>query len=153
MKLSTERLIIYPLSDTEMQDMISRETDPEMKQAYTEMFEGCKAHPDQRLWNAIWVMALKDDPQIIVGDLSFKGLAANGMVEIGYGIKKAHEGQGYMTEAVIAMTKWASTQPGVKKIEAETTPDNKASQRVLEKAGFVPNGVTGLEGPRFIWQE
>lgn len=124
-----------------------------MKQAYTEMLEGCKSHPEQRLWYAIWVMALKNDPQLVVGDLCFKGLDANGMVEIGYGIQKAHEGQGYMTEAVIAMTQWANMQPGVKKVEAETDPDNKASQRVLEKAGFIPNGVIGLEGPRFVWHK
>lgn len=34
-------------------------------------------------------------------------------------------------------------------VEAETDPDNKASQRVLEKCGFVPDG-TGVEGPRFV---
>ena len=27
---------------------------------------------------------------------------------------------------------------------------NKASQRVLEKCGFVPDGTTGEEGPRFV---
>jgi len=31
-----------------------------------------------------------------------------------------------------------------------TDPDNKASQRVLAKAGFIANGVMGLEGPRFV---
>lgn len=34
-------------------------------------------------------------------------------------------------------------------VEAETDPDNKASQRVLEKCGFVPDG-TGVEGPHFV---
>lgn len=34
-------------------------------------------------------------------------------------------------------------------VEAETAPDNKASQRVLEKCGFAPDG-TGVEGPRFV---
>lgn len=34
-------------------------------------------------------------------------------------------------------------------VEAETAPDNKASQRVLEKCGFVPDG-TGVEEPRFV---
>ena len=35
---------------------------------------------------------------------------------------------------------------------AETDPDNIASQRVLEKAGFAPTGEQGEEGPRFLWQ-
>ena len=55
-----------------------------------------------------------------------------------------------MTEAVVAMSRWASEQIGVKYVEAETNLDNKASQRVLEKAGFISNGKMGLEGPRYV---
>lgn len=40
-------------------------------------------------------------------------------------------------------------QKDVVLVEAETAPDNKASQRVLEKRGFVPDG-TGVEGPHFV---
>lgn len=47
---------------------------------------------------------------------------------------------------------WASGQPGVTRIEAETEPGNAASQRVLEKSGFVLTGTTGEEGPRFVWR-
>ncbi len=50
------------------------------------------------------------------------------MVEIGYGIKEEFEGQSYMTEAVTAIASWASEQIGLKYVEAETDPDNKASQ-------------------------
>ena len=45
---------------------------------------------------------------------------------------------------------WAFGQKDVVFVEAETAPDNKASQRVLEKCGFVPDGTTGEEGPRFM---
>jgi len=130
--------------------IIGEEIDPEMKQAYSEMLDGCKQNPNQRIWYAIWNMQLNDGSATNVGDLSFKGLDANGIVEIGYGIKKAYEGMGYMTEAVTAMARWASKQMGVKYVEAETDPDNRASQRVLEKAGFIPNGTMGLEGPRYV---
>lgn len=41
-----------------------------------------------------------------------------------------------MTEAVRALCAWAQQQPGVRQITAETDPDNRASQRVLQKAGF-----------------
>lgn len=149
--VKTERLNIYPLSDSEMENLIAIELDLGMKKAYSEMLEGCRQNPEQRIWYAIWNMQLNDGIGRSVGDLCFKGLNSNGMVEIGYGIKKEYEGQGYMTEAVIAMARWASEQSGVKYVEAETAPDNKASQRVLEKAGFHPNGVMGAEGPRFVY--
>ncbi|MBP7347855.1 MAG: GNAT family N-acetyltransferase [Butyrivibrio sp.] len=151
--IRTKRMILYPLTENEMEAVISRETDKEMKQAYSEMLAGCIAKPEQRIWYAIWNMQLNDGSDIIIGDYAFKGLDENGMIEIGYGIKEQYESKGYMTEAVTAAVEWARMQPGVKKVEAETDPDNKASQRVLQKAGFIPNGVMGKEGPRFYYAQ
>jgi ribosomal-protein-alanine N-acetyltransferase len=85
-----------------------------------------------------------------VGDLSFKGLNEDGSVEIGYGINDEFQGQGYATEAVAVAVNWALKQAGVLRVEAETEPDNAASQRVLAKCGFVPNGIVGEEGPRYV---
>ena len=149
----TERLTIYPLSDSEMENLIVIELDTQTKREYTEMLDGCKQNPEQRIWHAVWNMQLNDETSRSVGDLSFKGLDSNGVVEIGYGIKKEYEGQGYMTEAVTAMVGWAIEQIGVNNIEAETDPDNKASQRVLEKTGFHLNGIMGDEGPRYIFKK
>ena len=47
------------------------------------------------------------------------------------------------------MIQWAFRQPDVAFVEAETDPENKASQRILEKCGFKLDG-TGIEGPRFV---
>ncbi|MBR3561900.1 MAG: GNAT family N-acetyltransferase [Oscillospiraceae bacterium] len=52
--------------------------------------------------------------------------------------------------AVDAAVAWALKQAGVTRVEAETEPDNTASQRVLEKCGFLPSGTFGEEGPRFF---
>ena len=46
--------------------------------------------------------------------------------------------------------KWAFEHPQVLAVEAESDPDNAASQRVLEKCGFLATGAIGEEGPRFI---
>ena len=98
MRVETERMYLYPLSDEEMRLVIEKESDPEMKQAYTEMFEGSLSNPDKRIWYAIWNMKLKDDPEIIAGDFCFKGLGDDGVIEIGYGLKEEHRHHGYMTE-------------------------------------------------------
>jgi RimJ/RimL family protein N-acetyltransferase len=97
-------------------------------------------------------MELKSHPGTIVGDLSFKGLAVDGMVELGYGLRDGYCGHGYMTEAVKAISAWAVFQKGVTRIEAETAPENTASQRVLMNAGFIPTGENGEEGPRFLYK-
>ena len=144
----TERLLIRLASEAEMHELIEQEPEEALKQAYTEMLDACIAHPEQRQWYAAWLIELPDGQR--VGDLCFKGLSPDGAVEIGYGLLPAYWGKGYASEAVSAMTEWASRQPGVRRIEAETDPDNAASQRVLQKAGFVPTGVCGEEGPRFV---
>lgn len=55
--------------------------------------------------------------------------------------------------SVKALVEWASRQPNVKQIEAESEECNIASIRVLRKSNFVPNGIMGQEGPRFVWKK
>ena len=146
--LETERLRLYVTSQAEMEEIIDRQTDDELQKAYQEMLDGYLAHPEQGEWYAIWLVTRHDGVQ--VGDLSFKGLNEDGSVEIGYGINDEFQGQGYATEAVAAAVNWALKQAGVLRVEAETEPDNAASQRVLAKCGFVSNGIIGKEGPRYV---
>ena len=153
MRVETERLYLYPISNDEIRSLIEKEADTEMKQAYTEMLTGCLMEPDNRIWYAVWNMELKNEPGTVIGDFCFKGLGKNGVVEIGYGLKEEYRHHGYMVEAVRKITKWALSQEQVRSVEAETEPSNVASQKVLKKAGFVKNGNFGEEGPRFTYGE
>lgn len=148
MTIETNRLRIHTTSREEMRRIIDSQTDDVLQKAYQEMLQGSLDHPEQWEWYAIWTIERKDGSN--VGDLSFKGFNDDGSVEIGYGINETHQGQGYATEAVNAAVLWALRQPGVTRVEAETQPDNQASRRVLEKCGFVPTGIDGEEGPRFV---
>ena len=149
MEINTERMTLRPMSDGEIQALMERLDSDEERAAYGEMLDGCQRDPENRIWYAPWKMALKGGPEYI-GDLGFKGPAKAHAVEIGYGVQPEYEGHGYTTEAVKAMAKWAFQQKDVVFVEAETAPDNRASQRVLEKCGFVPDGTMGEEGPRFV---
>jgi len=148
MHLETKRLRLHIAAQDEMERFIETQTDDVMITAYREMLQGCLDHPEQWEWYAMWMIEREDGAH--VGDLCFKGFGADGSVEIGYGIDEEYQGNGYATEAVNALAAWALRQPGVKRVEAETDPDNAASQRVLEKCGFVPTGSVGEEGPRYV---
>lgn len=130
-----------------METFIAKQTIDVLKLAYTEMLNGCLSHPDQWEWYAIWMIELKDSTHI--GELCFKGLSEDGATEIGYGIAEEYQGLGYAAEAVTALADWALKQPCVTKVVAETEASNYASQKVLQKAGFAPNGEIGEEGPRY----
>ena len=148
-EIKTKRMILRPMSDSEIEALMERTDSEELRSAYGEMLDDCRRDPENRVWYAPWSMALKDGADYI-GDLGFKGPVKNHAVEIGYGVLPEHENRGYTTEALQAMTQWAFGQKDVVFVEAETAPDNKASQRVLEKCGFVPDGTMGEEGPRFV---
>ena len=144
----TNRLRIYPASREQMEAFIAAQSDEILKAAYTEMLDGCLAHPGQWEWYAVWMMELKDGTHI--GELCFKGLSEDGTAELGYGVAEKYRNRGYAAEAVSALVNWAFRQPGVVGITAETEASNTASRRVLEKTGFAPTGETGEEGPLYL---
>ena len=146
-KIETKRLALYPATREQMEAMIAAERDDDLRAAYAQMLDGCLRNPELWDWYAMWMLERRDGTH--VGDLCFKGLGADGVVEIGYGILEAHQGRGYATEAVEAAVSWALRDPRVTSVEAEAEEGNLASRRVLEKCGFAPNGTIGEEGPRY----
>jgi len=95
-----------------------------------------------------------DDPAEVVGMLGTKGGAdERGAVEIGYGFNASFEGRGYATEAVGALVRSLLNLPEVRTLTAETAAGNFASQRVLEKNGFVRRGVgwNDDDGDLVLW--
>lgn len=146
--LKTRRLTLNPMSSQALERKVQTMEEGELRQAYREMLDGCRKHPEDRLWYTPWTIALKCDG-VVIGDLCFKGPPVKGTVEWGYGLEELYWGQGYMTEATRVMLDWAFTQKDVYAVEAETLSDNQASQRVLSKLDFRPTGATGEEGPRF----
>ncbi len=56
---------------------------------------------------------------------------------LGYWLGREYWGQGLMSEAVAALLDFAFHELGVDRVEAEHTPENPASGRVMEKNGFI----------------
>ena len=61
--------------------------------------------------------------------------------EIGYWLGEAYWGRGIMTEALRAVTAFAFEAHGLVRLYASVFEWNPASMRVLEKAGYVREGV------------
>jgi ribosomal-protein-alanine N-acetyltransferase len=113
-----------------------------------------REHPEWEGWLAWYAVRIDNDCPILCGSIGFKGPPdERGIVEIGYSVLPEFEGQGLATEMVAAIVQWAKNQPFVRRIEAETNINNKASIRVLEKNNFVDAGV-GVESDttRFFYR-
>ena len=62
-------------------------------------------------------------------------------LQIGYIVVPEERGKGYCTEAVTILVDYIFLSTDVVRIQSETSPDNVASQKVLEKTGFTREGV------------
>lgn len=102
-----------------------------------------QACPGDAGWN-LW-FCLRRKPRELVGSAGFKGSPKSGVVEIGYSMLEAQQRNGYCTEAVRALIRWAFSHPELKMVIAHTLPDLKPSIRVMEKCGFVFAGHGPLE--------
>ena len=84
-----------------------------------------------------WAIVAKETQQLI-GAISFEKLnEQTRQAELGYFLHRDHWGQGLATEAVKSISFLALYQLGLTDISIIAHLENRASQRVAEKAGFV----------------
>lgn len=85
-----------------------------------------------------WVIRRKGDDKLLgMIETRMDGYRA----DLGYVLARPHWGQGIMTEAVRAVVGWALSEPELYRVWAVCDVDNKASARVLEKAGLEREGI------------
>ena len=84
----------------------------------------------------------------LVGQISLGGLSYGAMRggHIGYWIDKNYANRGFTTQAVTAVTEFSFTSLDLHRIEINVRPENAASRRVAEKAGYIFEG----ERPRYL---
>ena len=71
-----------------------------------------------------------------------------GDVEVGYRLARRSWGRGIATEAAAALVDYAFRVLGLPRTVAVVYPENRASRRVLEKLGFVHDGLREYKGAR-----
>ncbi|MBS7566348.1 GNAT family N-acetyltransferase [Mucilaginibacter sp. Bleaf8] len=154
--LETDRLKIIPLNYTQLllcsqsraaleatlglqpSDMkIDTAFRAEMDQAmHNYWLPNTKAYPELYPWYTNWEIVLKDI-NTAIGGIGFGGYPDDyGTTSVGYVISQQRQGKGYATEALLALLEWGFSFSVLKQVDADTTPGNIASQRVLLKAGF-----------------
>jgi [ribosomal protein S5]-alanine N-acetyltransferase len=96
---------------------------------------------------------LIDEDGTVLGLFNLRDLE-DGSAVLGYRVARDVAGRGVATATVRELCQFAAEQYGLHTLRAATNLDNVASQKVLTKAGFVPDGpadpavVGGMPG---IW--
>ena len=77
----------------------------------------------------------------------------DGTAVLGYRVAQQVAGRGVATATVRELCRLAAAQYGLRTLRAATNHDNVASQKVLEKAGFVPVGPAEPGGRPGTWYQ
>jgi RimJ/RimL family protein N-acetyltransferase len=147
--LTTPRLRLRPRIMADLDACVAMDLDPEVHRfIYRHGPPDPKRHRRQlraRIasgWpptGGIWVVEWQERPGFL-GWCGLFPLEDSGLIEIGYRYVRCAWGQGIATEAGRAVLDHGFRELGLDPIVAVTHPDNRASQRVLEKIGLEARG-------------
>ena len=145
--LNSSRLILRPFTLSDAPALFSWASDPEVT-AYLRFPAHTSVQDSQRIirhWIESdrhppffhWALEVREDFRVIgsIG-IEISSLQDN-RGEIGYCIAKEAWNQGYATEALSIVLRFAMEQAGFHRIEACHAEGNTASKRVMEKAGMI----------------
>ncbi len=98
---------------------------------------------DARDDKAFAMLLFREDDDALVGGLTLSNLRRGvaHMASLGYWVGERYAGNGYVTAGVRAIVRFAFVDLELHRVEAACQPDNLASRRVLEKAGFAQEGA------------
>jgi ribosomal-protein-alanine N-acetyltransferase len=149
-ELETERLLLRRVTNEDTNEIIALRSNPEtmkyIPRPLTKTNEQALEHVAQIDSTIVtnegitWGVTLKDNPRIIGMIGYYRIKPAHYRAEIGYILLPEHHGKGIIPEAVKTVIDYGFNEMKLHSIEAVIDPDNFASERVLQKIGFVKEG-------------
>jgi RimJ/RimL family protein N-acetyltransferase len=93
---------------------------------------------------------LLDDDGAVLGRFNLRDIEG-GAAEVGYRVAARAAGRGVATQGLPELGRSAASEHGAPLLRARATHENVASQKVLGKAGFAPEGEADVAGRPGIW--
>ena len=161
--LTTDRLVLRQITMDDAEAMFILRSDPEVM-AYiprpiAQTVEDAKALIQtmqttlDKKEGLVWGISYKNDPKLL-GSIGYWRLKhEDRRAEVGYQLNKDFWQQGIMFEALMPILEFAFQNMNCHSIEAIIDPENVASERLLQKCGFVKEGhfrENGFFEGRFI---
>lgn len=145
--LETERLLLRRLNENDADEVLALRGNPEimryiprpLAKSREDALEHIAMIEDKIVNNTgiNWGITIKGSPKIIGIIGHYKIQPENHRAEIGYMSFPESNGKGYMSEAIKAVVAYGFEHMDLHSIEAIIDPANIASERVLQKNGFV----------------
>ena len=145
--LETERLLLRRINKNDADEVLALRGNPEIMKYIPRPLPKTKeealehiAMIEYKIVNNIginWGITIKGNDKIIGIIGHYRIQPENHRAEIGYMSLPEYNGKGYITEAIKAVVEYGFNQMNLHSIEAVIDPDNTASEKVLQKNGFV----------------
>lgn len=152
--LRTERLILRPWRDDDLEPFAALNSDPAVMEFFPSLLT--RAQSDSvaaRIRNhferdgfGLWAVEAPG----VAPFIGFTGVQHPSFmpgVEVGWRLARPHWGSGYATEAAGAAIAWGFAHLDVSEIVAMVVPENLRSQRVMEKLGMRRDPSADFEHP------
>lgn len=146
-EIRTERLLLRRVEKTDAPEILFLRSDEKVMQYIGK--ERSKTMEEAEKWVQViqdsldtnegitWAIALKDKPGTLIGTMGlWRLLKQHYRAEVGYMLHPGHWNKGITREALLAIIDYGFNIIHLHSIEGRLNPDNIASSRLLEKAGF-----------------
>ena len=147
--LETDRLVLRRFTMADADNLVSLDADPDVMRFVTggiptsreeiqnEVLPAFLGYYQRYEGYGFWAAIEKETGEFL-GWFHFRPRpdSAPGEVELGYRLRKSAWGKGYATEGSRALIRKGFTEFGVQRVFAEAMAVNRASRRVMEKAGL-----------------
>ena len=147
--IETQRLLITPWTESreDAEGLYAYAKDPDVGpnagwKPHESVEESAMIIREMFISETTWAIREKESGRIIgsIGLMPDKRREDVNSREMGYSLAKDCWGKGYMTEAAKALMDYGFEEYGLVIMAICTGPDNKRSQRVIEKCGFKYEG-------------
>lgn len=149
--LETKRLVLRKVTKEDANSILSYLSDTEVMKYYgLEPFKSINDALDEISWyqsihsnktGIRWGITLKEQGMVI-GSCGFLNMVSQHFrTEIGFELSKEHWGKGIAGEAVEAIISYGFEHMNFQRIEALIEPANLSSQKLVEKMGFIREGL------------
>ncbi|WP_066552426.1 GNAT family N-acetyltransferase [Croceicoccus bisphenolivorans] len=141
---TTERLVLRSLHQGDIAHLFDAFSDPDSmtwwsRDVFADEAElGAYLCPEEPGTGRTFVAAGRDDDEPYLYCAIFP--RKPGYVEIGYMCRPKWRGRGIAAEAITALIDVAFADPSIRRVFADTDPDNDGSNRLLERLGFTLEG-------------
>ncbi|GGA85422.1 GNAT family N-acetyltransferase [Ornithinibacillus halotolerans] len=149
--LETNRLILRQITEKDAEDILKYLSDEEVMQYYgLEPFESIHDALEEISWyqslqnnktGTRWGITLKES-DVVIGSCGFHNTnSEHYRTEIGFELSKEYWGKGIAREAVEAILTYGFNELNLNRIEALIEPPNQSSQKLVERLGFIREGL------------